>query len=307
MNELANEVKAHEIHERAVAYFKASEQFGYKFLMELKVIRDEKLFLEFGCNDFEDYTKVYFGYSRDTINERIQAATVWGESYTGALRSLGKTKTRQLAQFPEAEREKITAEGIPTEDGMKQIEDATTREIEEYKKRYKRQAEALREKEAEIARLKQQPPKTVEVEKKPADYYTLQGEVRAKRNEVSRLQQELNHAKSQLQNSQAQAELGKTSTELVRRIQKLQDKEETLAEKLEAMDAMYDLKKEFTAFFDTKMSPMRFKPITAKLYGTTATEDVRDLVDLAQAWVDEMEKILPQRNLKIIEGEIIHD
>ena len=60
--------------------------------MEVKTIRDEKLYKELGFENFEDYTLNNFNYSRNTINERIQTAEVFGEEYNRALGSYGKHK-----------------------------------------------------------------------------------------------------------------------------------------------------------------------------------------------------------------------
>ena len=103
--EISNEVRAVEVHQKATSYYQASEQFGYKFLMEVKIIRDEKLFKDLGYGDFEQYTQLNFNYSRNTMNERILSAEAFGEEYNRALGSYGKHKTRQLAQMPEKERQ----------------------------------------------------------------------------------------------------------------------------------------------------------------------------------------------------------
>ncbi|WP_241958938.1 hypothetical protein [Staphylococcus epidermidis] len=136
-NNLSLEVKANEVHERAVGFYKISEQYGYKFLMEVKTIRDEKLYKELGFENFEDYTLNNFNYSRNTINERIQTAEVFGEEYNRALGSYGKHKTHQLATLPKEKRNHVIENGIDTPDGNKSLEEATTRELEDYKKRNK--------------------------------------------------------------------------------------------------------------------------------------------------------------------------
>lgn len=137
MNNLSPELKANEIHERAVGFYKISEQYGYKFLMEVKTIRDEKLYKELGFENFEDYTLNNFNYSRNTINERIQTAEVFGEEYNRARGSLGDRKLKGLATMPKEQREDVIQNGIETKDGKKSIEEVTTRELEDYKKRTK--------------------------------------------------------------------------------------------------------------------------------------------------------------------------
>ncbi|MDU0485370.1 hypothetical protein [Staphylococcus haemolyticus] len=137
LKDLSLEVKAQEIHERAVGFYKISEQYGYKFLMEVKKIRDEKLFKELGYKNFEEYTLNCFGYSNDTINQRIRAANEFGESYNDARSSFGNRKTNLLATMPKEQREDVIRNGIETKDGQKPIEEVTTRELEDYKKRTK--------------------------------------------------------------------------------------------------------------------------------------------------------------------------
>ena len=114
--------------------------------MEVKTIRDEKLYKELGFKTFEEYTLKSFGYSNDTISERIKAANELGENYTGALRSYGKHKTHQLATMPEEQRNHVIENGIDTPDGNKSLEEATTRELADYKKRNK----SLEEKNAQL-------------------------------------------------------------------------------------------------------------------------------------------------------------
>ena len=92
LNNLSPELKANEIHEKAVGFYKISEQYGYKFLMEVKTIRDEKLYKELGFETFEDYTLQMFNYSRETISKRIKSAEVFGEENVEALRHLGTQK-----------------------------------------------------------------------------------------------------------------------------------------------------------------------------------------------------------------------
>lgn len=140
-NELSLEVKAQETHEKAVGFYKISEQYGYKFLMEIKAIRDEKLYKELGFENFEDYTLNNFDFSKRTINERIQTAETFGENFERTRAQLGHSKMRNLANMPEDKRNYVMDNGIETENGNKSIEEVTTRELEEYKKQLKQQQE----------------------------------------------------------------------------------------------------------------------------------------------------------------------
>ena len=150
LNNLSPELKANEIHERAVGFYKISEQYGYKFLMEVKTIRDEKLYKELGFETFEDYTLQAFNYSRETISKRIKSAEVFGEENVEALRHLGTQKVNELATMPEEQRNHVIENGIETNNGNKSIDEATTRELEEYKKQLKQRDEEKSQLESQL-------------------------------------------------------------------------------------------------------------------------------------------------------------
>ncbi|HIZ53775.1 MAG TPA: hypothetical protein IAA20_07535 [Candidatus Enterococcus avicola] len=210
MNELSKEVFALETHEKAKSYYNVSEQYAYKFLMEVKKIRDEKLFLELGCSEFEEYTESYFGYSKRTINERIQIAQSWGSDYERALASYGKHKARQLGLLPEIERENLIENGVPTETGVKPIDEATTREIETYKRQLKVKDEQIEMQARMIEDLNEQEPQVIEkevvVERVPSDYNKLKqltteisSENQSLKQEKERLEREVTQKNEALQ------------------------------------------------------------------------------------------------------------
>lgn len=159
---LSLELKAQEIHERAVGFYKISEQYGYKFLMEVKKIRDKKLYKELGFESFEEYTISTFDYSKRTANERIQLAEAFGEEYERARASLGHRKMKGLATMPEEQRNHVMEHGIDTPNGHKSLEEATTRELEDYKKRNK----TLEQKNAQLQSQVEQAQRSEEIAKK---------------------------------------------------------------------------------------------------------------------------------------------
>lgn len=162
MKNLSLDLRANEIHEKAVGFYKISEQYGYKFLMELKTIRDEKLYEQLGFEDFEKYTSSNFGYSKRTINERIQTAETFGNEYERARASLGDRKLKGLATMPKEQREDVIRNGIETKDGKKSIEEVTTRELEDYKKRTK----TLEQQNAHLQSQVEQAQRSEEIAKK---------------------------------------------------------------------------------------------------------------------------------------------
>ncbi|MCD5028714.1 hypothetical protein [Enterococcus asini] len=306
MNEVSKEVFAVETHEKAKSYYNVSEQYAYKFLMEVKKIRDEKLFLELGCENFAEYTENYFGYSRNTINDRIKTADSWGEDYNRALGLYGKHKARQLGLLPENERENLIEHGVPTETGVKTIDEATTREIETYKRQLKSKDEQIATQAKMIDDLTEQEPEVIEkkvvVEKVPDDYE----QVKVLNEQLSK---QLVSVRNDLKMKKMQYELLEQNTAsakaLEANIDALRKKEKSIDQRVKATIEFNDLMREIETFFDTKMASLRFKPLINDLYDTEASSKLSEVVNSVDFWVSEMRKIIPNEKTKIIEGEII--
>lgn len=215
MNELNKNNIAQETHAKAIGYYKQSEQFGYKFLMELKKIRDDRLFNELGFNDFEQYTIENFGYSKRSINESIQSALSWGEDYKRISARFGKYKTLQLAQLPEDERNEVLKSGVETSEGNKSVDDATVKEIKELNRKLKQSEEAnktldglLSEKADTISALEQQVKnkpkpevveKTVTKEVKPDNYEQLKQQAFSAQAQLKKAQEDLEFYQKEVQ------------------------------------------------------------------------------------------------------------
>lgn len=231
-NNLSLEVKAQEIHERAVGFYKISEQYGYKFLMEVKTIRDEKLFKELGFENFEEYTQSSFGFSKRTINERLQDAESFGEDYERALASFGKHKAHQLATFPKEQREDVIQNGIETEDGKKSIEEVTTRELEDYKKRNK----SLEQQNAQLQSQVEQAQRSEEIAKKQLeDAESREAEVIEKYIEPEDYQQ----TKNALDQSRHQQKLIQQRNEkLEKDIKEMEQRRDEVSEKSQKYDEL---------------------------------------------------------------------
>ena len=149
--------------------------------MEIKTIRDEKLYKELGFETFEDYTLNNFNFDKRTINRRLQDAESFGEEYETALTSFGKHKTHQLATFPKEQRNYVIEHGIDTPDGNKSLEEATTRELEDYKKRNK----SLEDRNAQLQSQVEQAQRSEEIARKQLeDAENREPEVRREVKEV---------------------------------------------------------------------------------------------------------------------------
>ena len=212
MNDLSVEVKAKEIHEKATSYYNVSQEYGYKFLMEVKKIRDERLFEHLGFSTFVSYCLSSWGYEHDYMNERIRMADEFKEEYDGYSRSLGHKKTLLLARMPEPQREKTLTEGIPTEQGYKTYDEATQKEIADYKrnvgemerkaKEYEQQLKqrdeliASREKENKLLQSKledaeNKEPEVIERYSEPDDYQEVKEKLKQAMAEKEEYRQQL--------------------------------------------------------------------------------------------------------------------
>ncbi|WP_260865324.1 hypothetical protein [Staphylococcus arlettae] len=261
MNELSTEVKAQEIHERAVGFYKISEQYGYKFLMEIKTIRDEKLFEELGFKNFEEYTLNNFNFSKRTINERLQDAESFGEEYERALASYGKHKAHQLATLPERQRNNVLENGIETDKGNKTVDEATTREIEEYKKQLKQRDEEKSQLESQLEQAQRsesiarkqleeaedREPEVVEKYMEPEDYQEIKESNKQLKNyldEVSNHNKKLNADIEKLKSERSETdEKSQKYDELNKAINSMNTKLNEGQQRLKAQKEIYDLVK----------------------------------------------------------------
>lgn len=208
---------------------------------------------------------------------------------------------------------------------LEEGEGSTTREIRDLKKQLKQKNELIenmadsmhdfelqaRELEGEVQRLKNKPAEVIEREVLPADYHQVKQENERLKQTNDKLTRDLKWVQDDLKMKQTQYNLLESSSakakELERKIQSLQSQEKSILDKMQAVDDFHKLEKEFNDFFDSKMAPMRFKGIANHLYATNAVDRIRKMITQAELWAEEMSKILPNKNMKIIEGEIIDD
>ncbi|MBL0384894.1 DUF3102 domain-containing protein, partial [Staphylococcus sp. SNAZ 59] len=77
------------------------------------------------------------GILRQQAHQFIKISNEFENSNVNARLHLGVRALYQLATMPEEQRNHVIENGIETESGNKSVEDATTREIEKYKKQLK--------------------------------------------------------------------------------------------------------------------------------------------------------------------------
>ena len=128
-------LRANEIHENAQFWHNKAEHNLYRFFLEIKKIRDERLFSELGFSDFDEYCQSAWNLKRRVVDERIQIANSFSEEdFKRYSARLGHKKTLLLTTMNEEQRDQSLNEGVPTERGYKPYDKATQKEIAEYKR-----------------------------------------------------------------------------------------------------------------------------------------------------------------------------
>ena len=109
MNEITktNKDKAYELNSRILACANAA----YASLMEsaklLKEMRDTKLYIEMGYENFEDYTVAELGIHERQAYTYIKPYEELGERFLQSNANLGITKLALIAQLPSVDREEF--------------------------------------------------------------------------------------------------------------------------------------------------------------------------------------------------------
>ena len=176
---------------------------------------------------------------------------------------------------------------------------------------YKQLEQQLKQKDERISALESAEPRVIEkrVEVPPADYYSLQRSNESLQREVETNANKLANVQSLLDLAQQKYRLleseSREAQELKANIDSLRNQKESLDKKVKATFEFNELVTEINQVFDAKMASLRFKPIVNELYDTEAPKQLTELVNNISFWVDEMRKIIPNDNMKIIEGELL--
>lgn len=170
-------------------------------------------------------------------------------------------------------------------------------------KEYKALEKQLKEKEQELSALKKQPkPKPVvetkEVlkEVKPADYDSLKTDNR-------QLAERLKEVESNLKFTQQKYNLLEESTQEAKELEATIKRMKGEKNRFEAMFSLNDKTQAINDFFDKEMAAVRFKPLVDIVQSEKAFNDLRYTVNVVDQWVEEMQRILPDRYIR--EAEII--
>lgn len=215
--------------------------------------------------------------------------------------NLGFQNLYAIATLPEEER---TKQHETSKGETKTPDQMTVRELSELKKQ-------IKQKDERINALESAEPRVIEkrVEVPPSDYYSLQRANESLQREVETNVTKLANVQSLLDLAQQKYSLleseSREAQELKANIDSLRNQKESLDKKVKATFEFNELVTEINQVFDAKMASLRFKPIVNELYDTEAPKQLTELVNNISFWVDEMRKIIPNDNMKIIEGELL--
>lgn len=240
------------------------------------------------------------GMKQDTANRYMKIVNELDGKYDSS-RNLGFQNLYAIATLPEEER---TKQHETSKGETKTPDQMTVRELSELKKQ-------LKQKDDRISALESAQPTVIEkrVEVPPSDYYSLQRANESLQREVDTNVTKLANVQSLLDLAQQKYRLleseSREAQELKANIDSLRNQKESLDKKVKATFEFNELVTEINQVFDAKMASLRFKPIVNELYDTEAPKQLTELVNNISFWVDEMRKIIPNDNMKIIEGELL--
>lgn len=296
MNEIALSENLEILTDEILSFGQHVNKSYWEIGRRLSYIKDNKL----NHGEFLNYLET-IKIQRD---EAYKLMSIGKMSNIASLQHLPKTNLFIVSTIPETERSVVIEKGIPTENGMKKISDATVREIESYKKQ-------LKQKDERISALESAEPRVIEkrVEVPPSDYYSLQRANESLQREVENNVTKLSSVKGLLDLEQQKYKLleseSREAKELKSNIDTLLDKKESLSNQIKLLTEFNEKTGKLKQVFDSELASLRFRPYVNELSSTEATNRLWELVDSISFWVDEMNKMRPNDNMKIIEGELL--
>lgn len=248
------------------------------------------------------------GINQPEANRMMKVANELPNSST--LSNLGSTALYLIATLPDDKKQE-QIERIESGDNP------TVRELQEIKRENNRL-------KSENARLEQQKENLAEqalsakiVEKEvikeviPDDYEStksLNSDLLKKNKQLSKTLEEteweLDSKKLELATIKLESQ---RAIEVTDQIRHLEGKKEKLENLVTSISELSSIISDVQNFFDTKMAPLRFKPIINNVNAHYSVTEVTKMVNTVQSWCDEMYKIIPSGNRKIIEEVIINE
>ena len=195
----------------------------------------------------------------------------------------------------------------------------THKEYKELEKKLKQSEEAnktldglLSEKADTISALEQQVKnkpkpevveKTITKEVKPDDYEQLKQQaqtVSSLRNKNSELQGEIDKLNGKLSEMNSK---GQEYEELKQKIKNLEYKKSGVMKSIDSGAEIISMNKKLKKMFDGEISSVRYRNFFADDPDNSIVDETRELIDTLQAFVDDMNGVLPTNDRKIIEGK----
>lgn len=236
-NELTeNQLKFVAIHENILNAGAMITNSVISLAENLKVMRDEKLYLEAECRSFEEYAEEICGLGRSQAYSYIQVLERLGEEFVQSTGQIGITKLTLLANLPEEERAEVI-ENV-------HIEEISVSKLKEEIKKLKKD---LEEKEEQITEFDL---KSVEIENLNA--------------EVARLYEKLKEEQNKPAEIVTEIQVDEKSKEQVK---ELKEKLKNMTEQFKAAEEQYkissgqaaELRKQISLNSDTTMLEFKIK------------------------------------------------
>ncbi|MDE7498110.1 DUF3102 domain-containing protein, partial [Streptococcus agalactiae] len=246
------------------------------------------------------------GINQPEANRMMKVANELPNSST--LSNLGSTALYLIATLPDEQKQE-QIERIESGDNP------TVRELQEIKRENNRL-------KAENARLEQQKENLAEqtlsakiVEKEvikeviPDDYESTKQLNQTLLDKNKELSKTLEEAEWELDSKKLELSTIKLESqraiEVTNQIRHLEGKKEKLENLVTSISELSSIISDVQNFFDTKMAPLRFKPIINNVNAHYSVTEVTKMVNTVQTWCDEMYKIIPSGNRKTVEEVII--
>ncbi|HEN0317298.1 TPA: DUF3102 domain-containing protein [Streptococcus agalactiae] len=283
-----------------------NEQIGksiWKIGCMLKHVKENDL----THGQFMDWYK-NLGYNKNFVSKAITIADKLSNFPT--LGNIGTEALYLIATLPDEQKQE-QIERIESGDNP------TVRELQEIKRENNRL-------KAENARLEQQKENLAEqtlsakiVEKEvikeivPDDYESTKQLNQTLLDKNKELSKTLEEAEWELDSKKLELSTIKLESqraiEVTNQIRHLEGKKEKLENLVTSISELSSIISDVQNFFDTKMAPLRFKPIINNVNAHYSVTEVTKMVNTVQTWCDEMYKIIPSGNRKTVEEVIINE
>lgn len=227
------------------------------------------------------------------IASELPKTTTWSH--------LGSRALYLIATLPEEERE---LEHTTSKGETKTPDEMTVRELNELKQELKEKDEKIKDQQQTIntqhGQLMNQPAaqvKVVEKEVTPEDYEDLKADRQTLEGRVNELQGELEMERTKYQLLESSTQEARQIEQTIKSLKAEKSRVTSAIELDEKLDKLH-------RFFDEEMSPMRFKPIINEIGTVDSYERLNQTIAMVELWAEEMRKVVPDNNLKIVEGII---